>query len=338
MGTRIAINGFGRIGRCVARLILSDPSHGVDLVAVNDLTEPDALAYLFEFDSIHGRFRPGVRIEGDHFIVGQHQIRGLSEKDPTKLPWKELGIDVVLECTGRFRTRTEAYKHVTAGAKRVIISAPPKDEVDGIFCVGLNDSTFDPAKHVVISNASCTTNCLAPLLKVLDEKLGVQKANMITVHSYTADQALVDQPHKGDYRRGRAAALSMVPTSSGVSRALASVLPSLKGKFDGSSIRVPTADVSIVCLTALVSRNTTKEEVNGFFQEASTGSLKGILGFEERPLVSSDYIGDPRSSIVDAKLTGVVDGNLVEVQSWYDNEWGYSARMVDLIRIVSKGG
>lgn len=338
MAARIAINGFGRIGRGVARLILSSPASDVELVAINDLADANALAYLLEFDSVHGRLRTPVQVEDGTLRVGERRIRVLAEQDPGELPWASLGVDVVLECTGRFRTRAAASRHVSAGARRVIVSAPPEDSVDAVFCVGLNDGLYDPSRHLVVSNASCTTNCVAPVLKVLDEALGVRKAHMLTVHSYTNDQAIVDQPHHSDYRRGRAAAESMVPTSSGVSKALFSILPQLRGKFAASSIRVPTPDVSIVCLTANVGRGTTVEELNGFFRTAAEGPLRGILGVETRPLVSSDYLGDTRSAIVDTNLTDVVDGDLVEVHAWYDNEWGYSARMVDLVRILAKGG
>lgn len=335
MATKIAINGFGRIGRCVTRLLFGAQEHDLELVAINDLTSADVLAHLLQFDSVHREFGHEVRVDGSSLIIGDKKIAMFAEKDPAKLPWKDLGVDVVLECTGIFRDRAGATKHLDAGAKRVIISAPGEKDIDGTFCMGINEKTFDPAKHTIISNASCTTNCLAPMAKVLNETFGIIKGHMVTVHSYTNDQRILDLPHK-DLRRARAAALSMIPTSTGAAKAIGLVLPELKGKLDGTSIRVPTPDVSITCLTVHVAKQTTREEVNAALEAASKGALAGILGFEPRPLVSSDFIGDRRSSIIDADQTQVMGGDLVEVQSWYDNEWGFSSRMIDLASYVSK--
>lgn len=336
MGIRIAINGFGRIGRCVARQLLLDSREDIELVAVNDLADAASLAYLFEFDSVHRRFALPVHADGNTIVAGTKRFDVLSIKDPTQLPWKKLGVDVVLECTGRFKSRDDAATHLDVGARRVVISAPPQGPVDRIFCMGVNDDTFDPKKHFVVSNASCTTNCLAPMLAVLESAFGIVKGHMLTVHSYTADQSLVDTPHKSDPRRGRTAGMSMIPTSSGVTKAIYEVLPSMTGKIGGSSIRVPTPDVSIVCLTASLAKKVSADEVNQAMRIASSARLSGILRVEDRPLVSADLIGDPCSSIVDAALTEVVADDLVEVQSWYDNEWGFSARMLDLVRVVAR--
>jgi glyceraldehyde 3-phosphate dehydrogenase len=337
MATKIAINGFGRIGRCVARVLFDSGISDIELVAINDLTDAPTLAHLLKFDSVHRTFKQDVKVEGNGIVIGNKHIPIYAEKDPGKLPWKDLGVDIVLECTGIFRSKAKCQAHITAGAKKVIISAPGENDVDGTFCVGVNANEYDPAKHVVFSNASCTTNCLSPLAKVLHETFGIVKGHMVTVHSYTNDQQLLDLPHK-DLRRARAAALSMIPSTTGAAKAIGLVLPALKGKLDGTSIRVPTADVSITCLTVQLAKSTTKEEVNSALKAASEGALKGILGFEPRPLVSSDFIGDSRSSIVDADQTAVVGGDLVEVQAWYDNEWGFSSRMVDLTRLVAQKG
>lgn len=337
MATKIGINGFGRIGRCVARAILANPKSELEIVGINDLTDDETLAHLLAFDSVHRRFSQPVKAVQGGLQVGDKTIATTSERDPKKLPWKDLGAEIILECTGIFRGKSTAIAHVEAGAKRVIISAPGKDDVDATFCVGINTDGYDPAKHVVVSNASCTTNCLAPVAKVLHEKLGIVKGNMLTVHSYTNDQRILDLPHE-DLRRARAAALSMIPTSTGAAKAIGLVIPELKGKLDGTSIRVPTPTVSIVCLSAVVSRNTTKDEINGFLREAANGPLKGILAVEDRELVSSDFIGDPHSSIVDAAQTSVIGGDLIEVQSWYDNEWGFSERMVDLATLMGRKG
>jgi glyceraldehyde 3-phosphate dehydrogenase len=331
--TKIGINGFGRIGRCVTRALLAQNANDLELVGINDLTDAATLAHLLKYDSVHRTLGVSVTAEDKAIVVGGKRIPILAERDPGKLPWKDLGADIVLECTGIFTSKEKAIAHVNAGAKRVIISAPGGADVDATFCVGINHTSYDPAKHVVFSNASCTTNCLAPVAKVLDEKLGILKGNMLTVHSYTNDQNILDLPHK-DLRRARAAALSMIPSSTGAAKAIGLVLPSLKGKLDGTSIRVPTPNVSIVCLSAVVGKKTSKDELNAMFKAAAEGELKGVLKFETDLCVSSDFIGSPYSSIVDAALTQVIDGDFVEVQAWYDNEWGFSNRMVDLTRYV----
>jgi glyceraldehyde 3-phosphate dehydrogenase len=337
MATKIAINGFGRIGRCVARVLFDGSQSDLELVAINDLTDAPTLAHLLQFDSVHRTFKQTVRADGAGVVIGDKRIPIFAEKDPGKLPWKDLGVDIVLECTGIFRSKAKTTAHLNAGAKRVIISAPGENDIDGTFCIGINSDQYDPSKHVVISNASCTTNCLAPIAKVLNDSFGIVKGHMVTVHSYTNDQQLLDLPHK-DLRRARAAALSMIPSTTGAAKAIGLVLPALKGKLDGTSIRVPTPDVSITCLTAVVSKQTSRDEVNAALKAAADGPLKGVLGFEPRQLVSMDFVGDPRSSIVDADQTAVVGGDLVEVQAWYDNEWGFSTRMVDLTRLVAQKG
>jgi glyceraldehyde 3-phosphate dehydrogenase len=337
MATKIAINGFGRIGRCIARILATRDSSDLELVGINDLTDAKTLAHLLQFDSVHGAFAKDVLAVDGALMIGGKRIPILAERDPAKLPWKALGAEIVLECTGLFTSKEKASLHLTAGATRVIISAPGGADVDATFCVGINVNGYDKAKHFVVSNASCTTNCLAPVAKVLNERFGIVKGHMLTVHSYTSDQNLQDAPHK-DLRRARAAAMSMIPTSTGAAKAIGLVLPELKGKLDGTAIRVPTPNVSIVCLTAQVAKSTTRDEVNQVLRAAAEGDLKGILGFEQRPLVSTDFIGNPLSSIVDADQTQVVGGDLVEVQSWYDNEWGFSNRMVDLARVMASRG
>ena len=332
MATKIGINGFGRIGRCVARIAAERAD--VEIVGINDLTTPQMLAHLLEWDSVHRHFGHPVKAEDDAIWVGDQRIPVSAERDPSKLKWGELGAEVVLECTGLFRTKEKAQPHLEAGAKRVIISAPGKGDIDGTFVVGINSDSFDPAKHQIISCASCTTNCLAPIAKVLQDSFGIVKGHMVTVHAYTNDQGLLDQPHS-DMRRARAAAMSMIPTSTGAATAIGLVLPELKGKLDGTAIRVPTPNVSLTCLTAQVAKTTDRDAVNAALKAAAEGPLKGILEFEETPLVSTDFMGNPHSSIVDAAQTQVVGGDLVEVQSWYDNEWGFSNRMLDLVRIVS---
>jgi glyceraldehyde 3-phosphate dehydrogenase len=332
MATKIGINGFGRIGRCVARIAAERGD--VEIVGINDLTTPQMLAHLLEWDSVHRHFGHPVKAEDDAIWIGDQRIPVSAERDPSKLKWGELGAEVVLECTGLFRTKDTAQPHLDAGAKRVIISAPGKGDIDGTFVVGINSDSFDPAKHQIISCASCTTNCLAPIAKVLQDSYGIVKGHMITVHAYTNDQGLLDQPHS-DMRRARAAALSMIPTSTGAATAIGLVLPELKGKLDGTAIRVPTPNVSLTCLTAQVAKSTDRDAVNAALKAAAEGPLKGVLQFEETPLVSTDFMGNPHSSIVDAAQTQVVGGDLVEVQSWYDNEWGFSNRMLDLVRIIS---
>ena len=332
MATRIGINGFGRIGRCVARIAAERGD--VEIVGVNDLTSAEMLAHLLEWDSVHRHFNHPVKAEKDAIWIGDQRIPVTAERDPSKLKWKDLGAEVVLECTGLFRTKEKAKAHLDAGAERVIISAPGKSDIDGTFVVGINSDDFDPGKHRVFSCASCTTNCLAPVAKVLNDSYGIVKGHMVTVHAYTNDQGLLDQPHS-DMRRARAAALSMIPTSTGAATAIGLVLPELKGKLDGTAIRVPTPNVSLTCLTAQVGKSTDRDAVNAALKAAAEGPLKGILQFEERPLVSVDFMGNPHSSIVDAAQTQVVGGDLIEVQSWYDNEWGFSHRMLDLVRIAA---
>ncbi len=333
MAVKIAINGFGRIGRLVLRS-LSQGKHNLDLVAVNDVTDPKTLAHLFKYDSVHGRFEGKVEAEADGICVNGKSVKVLSFKDPAQLPWKDLGVDIVLESTGLFTDRDKAAAHLNAGAKKVIISAPAKKE-DLTIVMGVNDQAYDPKKHHVLSTASCTTNCLVPVVKVLLDSFGFERGFMTTVHSYTNDQRVLDLPHK-DLRRARAAGLNIIPTTTGAAKATALVLPQLKGKLDGVSLRVPTADVSVVDLTCTVSRKTDVEAVNAAFRAAAQGPMKGILAVSDEPLVSGDFIGDPHSSTVDAMSTQVVDGNLVHVSSWDDNEMGYATRCVDLLELVSK--
>ena len=334
MAVKVGINGFGRIGRNIMRAALGDRS--IDFVAVNDLTDAGTLAHLLKYDSVLGNLHAKVEaaersitVDGDEFMV-------LSVKDPAQLPWKDLGVEVVFESTGLFTDRDAATKHIAAGAKRVIITAPAK-KPDITVVLGVNADKYDPARHQIISNASCTTNCLAPLVKVLHERFSVRKGWMTTVHSYTNDQQLLDLPHK-DLRRARAAALSMIPTMTGAATAVGEVLPELKGRLDGIAIRVPTPNVSAVDLAALLDKKTTGDEVNAAFKAASEGPLKGILQYSTEPLVSIDFKGNPHSSIVDAPYTKVMDGDFVKVLSWYDNEWGYSNRCVDLLRFMVQRG
>ncbi len=331
MSIRIGINGFGRIGRNVFRA-LRQKAADIEVIAVNDLTDTATLAHLLKYDSVHGRFDGDVNVEGDALLVDGKGMKVLAERDPGRLPWKDLGVDIVLESTGIFTQRDKAALPLSGGAKKVIISAPAKQE-DITIVMGINHDDYDAAKHDVISNASCTTNCLVPVVRVILDSFGFQRGFMTTVHSYTNDQRILDLPHK-DLRRARAAALSMIPTSTGAARATALVIPEVKGKLDGVALRVPTADVSLVDLVCVVERSTTSEEVNAAFQKAADGSLKGILAVSDEPLVSVDYIGDPHSSTVDALSTNVIEGTLVHVASWYDNEMGYSARCVDLIEHV----
>ncbi|MCI1694444.1 type I glyceraldehyde-3-phosphate dehydrogenase [Aneurinibacillus aneurinilyticus] len=334
MMTKIAINGFGRIGRNVVRVALQDPK--VEVVGINDLTDAATLAHLFKYDSVHGTYHEDVRVEEDAIVVGDRRIKVSAERDPANLPWKEWGVDVVVESTGRFTKREDAAKHLEAGAKKVIISAPAKNE-DITIVLGVNEDKYDPANHHVISNASCTTNCLAPFAKVLQEKFGIRRGLMTTVHAYTNDQQILDLPHK-DLRRARAAGMSIIPTSTGAARAVALVLPELKGKLNGFAMRVPTPNVSVVDLVAELDKNASAEEINEALKHAAENELKGILGYSEEPLVSRDYNGDPHSSTIDALSTMVIEGNMVKVVSWYDNEWGYSNRVVDLIDYVAKKG
>lgn len=331
MAIRIGINGFGRIGRNVLRASLDDPD--LQFIAINDLTDAKTLAYLLKYDSVHGTLKPEVEARGDQLVVGGKPLTVLAKKDPKELPWKDLGVDLVIESTGRFTDREGAGRHLSAGAKRVIISAPAKDP-DVTIVLGVNEQTYDPSKHQIISNASCTTNCLAPVAKVLLDSFGIRHGVMTTIHSYTNDQQLLDLPHK-DLRRGRAAAISMIPTSTGAAKALHLVLPQLKGKMDGMAIRVPTPNVSLVDLTVETEKDCDIASVNDAFRRASHGSLKGILEYSEAPIVSIDQKGDPHSATLDAPLTTVIEHRLVKVIAWYDNEWGYSCRVRDLIKFIA---
>jgi glyceraldehyde 3-phosphate dehydrogenase len=333
MSLKVGINGFGRIGRQVIRAA-KEAGAPLDFVAVNDLTDTKTLAHLFKYDSIHRTYEGTVGAEADAITVAGDRIRIFREKDPSTIPWKDLGVQVVLESTGKFTSADDARKHIAAGAKKVIISAPAKGE-DITLVLGVNDAKYDPARHHIISNASCTTNCLVPMVKVIRDAFGFRHASMTTIHSYTNDQKILDFPHK-DLRRARAAALSMIPTTTGAAKATALVIPEVKGRIDGISIRVPTPDVSLTELTVEVEKGTTIAEVNAAFQAAAAGPLKGILQYCEEELVSSDFIGNPHSCIVDSKCTNVIDGTLVKVSGWYDNEWGYACRCVDLLQIVGK--
>src|SRR5437879_11778482 len=334
MAVRVGINGFGRIGRNVLRAAVMAKQTAIEFVAVNDITDTKTLAHLLKYDSVHRRFPGTVEAKGDALLVNGKEIKVSAIKEPEKLPWKDLGVDVVLESTGRFTDRANADKHITAGARNLILSAPAKGE-DITIVMGVNDQKYDPAKHHVLSNASCTTNCLVPVVKVVLDHWGFKHGFMTTVHSYTNDQQILDLPHK-DLRRARAAALSIIPTTTGAAKATALVLPEVKGKIDGVSLRVPTPDVSIVELTAEVEKKTTVEEVNAAFKQAAQGALKGILSVSDEPLVSVDYIGSLYSSVVDSMSTNVIDGTLIHVSSWYDNEMGYSARCVDLMALVGR--
>ncbi|MBN1897335.1 MAG: type I glyceraldehyde-3-phosphate dehydrogenase [Spirochaetes bacterium] len=329
MSIKVAINGFGRIGRNVFRAGYKD----LDIVAVNDITDAATLAHLLKYDSIYGRFQGKVKAEGNSLVVDGKKVKVCSEKDPANLPWKELGIQVVVESTGIFRSHDKAEAHLKAGAKKVIISAPAKGEGVQTFVMGVNHESYDPNKHHILSNASCTTNCLAPVAKVLHENFKIKYGLMTTIHAYTADQRLQDAPHS-DLRRARAAAINLVPTSTGAAKAVGLVIPELKGKMDGRALRVPTIDCSLVDLFVIVEKSTSAEEVNEALKKAAGKELKGFLDVSEEPLVSVDFIGNPFSSIVDAESTKVMQGNMVEVLSWYDNEWGYSMRTVDLIKYI----
>jgi len=333
MTIKVGINGFGRIGRNVFRASLHDPS--LEIVAVNDLTSPDTLAHLLKYDSILGNLKSDIRAEGNSILVDGKAVKVFAERDPAKLDWSSLGVQVVVESTGHFTNAEDAKKHLQGSVKKVIISAPAKGE-DLTIVLGVNQDKYDPAKHHVVSNASCTTNCLAPVAKVLNDTFGIVSGLMTTIHSYTNDQVILDFPHK-DLRRARAAALSMIPTSTGAAKALKLVIPELSGKLDGFAIRVPTPNVSVVDLTFVAAKPVTEEAVNEAIKKASEGPLKGILGYETNELVSSDFKGDARSSIFDSKLTKVV-GNTVKIISWYDNEWGYSSRVRDLIKFFGEKG
>jgi glyceraldehyde 3-phosphate dehydrogenase len=330
--TRVAINGFGRIGRNILRAARQYDAK-LEIVAVNDLTDNNTLAHLLRYDSVHGPFGGEVEVTGDGFRVDGQEVRVLSEKDPAQLPWKDLGVDIVFEGTGRFTSRDGAAKHIDGGARKVIITAPAKGE-DITLVMGVNHDKYDTGSHHVISNASCTTNCLAPVVKVLLDSFGFRRGLMTTVHAYTNDQNILDLPHK-DLRRARAAGMSIIPTTTGAAKATSLVLPEVKGKIDGMAMRVPTPDVSIVDLTAEVEKDVTTDQVNEAFRTAAQGALKGILDVSDEPLVSIDYTGNPNSSIVDSLSTFVIDGRLVKVMAWYDNEWGYSVRCVELAEYVA---
>ena len=334
MAIKVGINGFGRIGRNILRAAMGD--RDIDFVAVNDLTSADTLAHLLKYDSILGNLKTDISAKGDRISVGKDEFQVLSVKDPAQLPWKALGVDVVFESTGLFTKRDDAAKHLAAGAKKVVVTAPAKNP-DITIVLGVNADKYDAARHHIISNASCTTNCLAPVAKVLHESFGIRKGWMTTVHSYTNDQQLLDLPHK-DLRRARAAALSIIPTTTGAAAAVGEVMPEIKGLLDGISMRVPTPNVSVVDLAVLIDKKTTKEEVNATFKAAADGPLKGILEYVTAPLVSIDFRGNPHSSILDAPYTSVMDGDFVKILSWYDNEWGYSSRCVDLLRYIVKKG
>ncbi len=327
--TRVAINGFGRIGRAVFRIIAQRPESGIQVVAINDLSDDDILAYLLEYDSVMGRFDQDVSVADGVMTVGGHEIAMLVERDPAQLPWSELGVDIVIESTGVFRDKASLQKHLDAGAKRVILTVPAKDEIDETIVLGVNDEELDSG-DLIVSNASCTTNCLAPLAKVLDDSFGIKKGVMTTVHAYTNDQRLADVPHS-DLRRSRAATENIIPTTTGAAKAVGQVLPDLDGKLDGMAMRVPVPDGSTVDLVVELERDVTVDEVNAAIKAAAEGPLTGILEYTEDPIVSTDIIGNPHSSIFDASGTQVIGGNLVKVMSWYDNEWGYSNRVVDLI-------
>lgn len=334
MATKVGINGFGRIGRNVFRAAMNNPE--IDIVAVNDLTDAETLAHLLKYDSVHGTLNAEVKAQNGNIVVNGKVIKVMAEREPAKLPWGDLGVAVVVESTGRFTEGAKAAAHLAAGAKKVIISAPAKGE-DITIVMGVNHKQYDKTKHNIISNASCTTNCLAPFAKVLQDNFGIKRGLMTTVHSYTNDQQILDLPHK-DLRRARAAAMSIIPTTTGAAKAVALVMPELKGKLNGFAMRVPTPNVSITDLVAELEKPTTTEEINAAMQAAAAGELKGILDYSDQPLVSRDYNGNPHSSIVDGLSTMVVEGSLVKVVSWYDNEWGYSNRVVDLIAYIAAQG
>ncbi len=332
MAVKLAINGFGRIGRCVLRAVL-ERKEDLEIVAINDLDKPSALAHLFKYDSVHGTWDGKVSSTEKGIVIDGREYQILAEKDPAQLPWKQLKVDVVLECTGHFTEREGAQKHLDGGARKVLISAPAKNP-DLTIAFGINQGMYDPAKHHIVSNASCTTNCLAPTAKVLLDAFGIDKGLMTTIHSYTNDQRILDVIHK-DLRRARAAAMSMIPTSTGAAKAIGEVLPALKGKMHGLSVRVPTPNVSLVDLTVLLKKGTSVEEINATMKKAAEGPMKGVLKYDTEPTVSIDYNDDPHSSIFDSTQTQVMDGNFVKVFAWYDNEWGFSNRMVDVAKMIA---
>ncbi len=336
MTVKIGINGFGRIGRQALKAMLDYYPDELEVVAINDIGDLPTMAHLLRYDSNYGQFPGTVEVKDDALVVNGREIKFLSQRDPSQLPWEELGVDYVLESTGVFREREKAAQHLTAGAKKVVISAPAKGP-DLTIVLGVNEDQYDPEKHHIISNASCTTNCVAPVAKVLSDTFGIEKALMTTIHSYTNDQRILDLPHR-DLRRARAAALNIIPTSTGAAKAAALTIPALEGRFHGIAMRVPTPTVSIIDMVAVLSKETTEEEINSAFREAAEGKMKGILGICEEPLVSVDFKGDPRSAIVDAPLTMVMGGNLAKVVAWYDNEWAYACRVADLFHYISRRG
>jgi glyceraldehyde 3-phosphate dehydrogenase len=334
MPVKVGINGFGRIGRSCVRAALNNPE--IEFVAVNDLTDTRTLAHLTKYDSVMGPLSEDVRVEGDSIVIGSHRLKVFAVKDPAELDWTSVGAQIVIESTGRFTEAKDAKKHLRGSVKKIIISAPAKDE-DITVVLGVNENSYDAAKHSIVSNASCTTNCLAPVAKVVHEKWGIQKGSMTTIHSYTNDQNVLDFPHK-DLRRARAAALNMIPTTTGAAKAIGLVMPELKGKLDGYAMRVPTPDVSVVDLVTVLDKSATEKEVNAAMKAAAEGELKGILAYTEDPVVSTDLIRNPNSSIVDGQLTKVIGGNLLKVVAWYDNEWGYSNRVNDLAVFLARKG
>ncbi|GBD83868.1 glyceraldehyde-3-phosphate dehydrogenase [bacterium BMS3Abin02] len=326
---KVAINGFGRIGRAAFRIVAERPDTPIEIVAVNDLTDDATLAHLLEYDTNMGRFPGEISLDGGFMHAGGQTVKMLEERDPAQLPWKELGVDIVIESTGVFRTRDKLDLHLAAGAKRIVLTAPAKEPVDATIVIGVNDDTLDPS-DTLVSNASCTTNCLAPIAKVLNDSFGIRRGLMTTIHAYTNDQRLLDMPHS-DLRRARAAAANITPTTTGAAKAIGLVIPELAGKLDGMAMRVPVPDGSLVDLVAVLAKDVTEEEVKAVMRAASEGDMRGILQYNEDPIVSSDIVGNPHSSIFDADLTKVIDGHFVKVISWYDNEWGYSSRVVDLL-------
>jgi len=333
MSIRVGINGFGRIGRNFLRASANDPA--IEIIAVNDITDAKTLAHLLKYDTVLGHFKGTVSVDGDSIVVNGRKIKVLAEKEVGNLPWKDLGVEIVIESTGRYTKRPDVIQHIEkGGARKVVVSAPAADP-DATLVMGVNEKTYDPAKHYVISNASCTTNCLAPVAKVLHEGWGIEKGFMTTIHSYTNDQKILDAPHK-DLRRARAAAVAQIPTTTGAAKAVGLVLPELKGKIDGIAIRVPTPNVSIVDLVAVLKNKATAEEINAAFVKASQGALKGILAYTDEPLVSVDFMSNPNSAIVDGLSTKVLGDDLIKVLAWYDNEWGYSCRLIDLVKYISK--
>jgi glyceraldehyde 3-phosphate dehydrogenase len=335
MATRIAINGFGRIGRQVMRIVHDMYPNDLEVVAFNDLGDAATMAHLLRYDTNYGKFNGTVELSGSDLVIDGKTVKGLSERNPGDLPWADLGVDVVIESTGIFRNNEKAQPHIDAGAKKVIVSAPAKGEIDKTIVLGVNDSEYDPAKHNIVSNASCTTNCLAPAAKVVNDAVGIDKGVITTIHSYTNDQRILDLPHS-DLRRARAAAMNQIPTSTGAAKAVALVIPELKGKFNGIAVRVPTSTVSLVDGVFMLSRDASTEEIHEAFKAAADGPMKGILGFSTEPLVSSDLKGDSRSSIVDAEFTQVYGDNMLKLLTWYDNEWGYSVRTAELAILMGK--